>query len=98
MEKGSALYSPCTMKMFVLLVVCLGLASCVDTQARIDSALDDVIETASGRINEVKDRAQKAVEPVLETVEDVNNRIKQVQSGAQMLQEGVGKIREATGR
>lgn len=85
-------------KRFAIFSACLLLSACASTKARIDSALDDAVETASGRIQEVKDRAQKAVDPVLETVENVNNRIKQVQSGAQMLQDGVGKIREGIGQ
>jgi hypothetical protein len=59
--------------------------------------LEDAIETASGRITEVKVRVQNTVDPIVETAENVNKRIKQVQSGAQMLKNGVDAIKEGVG-
>lgn len=70
------------------------LAGCTSTSA----TLKDISATASGRITEVKDRAQKAIEPIVETAKEIDKRVKQVQSGAQLIQDGVNTLKEGVGR
>lgn len=70
------------------------LAGCASTSA----TLNDISETASGRITEIKDRAQKAVEPIVETAKEIDKRVKQVQSGAKLIQDGVNTLKEGIGQ
>lgn len=82
------------MKPIALAFIAITLAGCTGASV----TLDDISETASGRITEIKDRAQKAVEPIVETAKEIDRRVKQVQSGAQLIQDGVNTLKEGIGQ
>lgn len=69
-----------------------------DVSARINDAMDDAIDTASGRITEIQHRIDKSVKPVVETVNDVQNRVKTVQNGIQKVQDGITDVQGAVER
>lgn len=82
------------MKPITLAFIAFALVGCSSTSA----TLNDISETASGRITEIKDRAQKAVEPIVETAKEIDKRVKQVQSGAKLIQNGVNTLKEGIGQ
>lgn len=66
------------------------LASCdtfYSTVEQTGSAVDDIVQTASGRLTEVKHRAADKIQPIVETVNDVNRRVDDVQKGIEKAKE-----------
>jgi hypothetical protein len=66
--------------------------------ASIDATVNDVVDTASGRIMEVRNKVDETVKPVVDTVNTVNSGIKKAQSGALMFKDGIDTVKKGIGR
>jgi len=82
-----------------MLVLTLGvLSGCGSTRAQIEQTVEDIADTASGRITEVKDRIEKGIQPVKDTVSEVNERVESVREGVEKIQEGADLLEQGMGR
>lgn len=68
----------------LLILSLIHLSACSD----VSQTVDDLVQTASGRITEIKHRAAEKVQPVVETINEAERR-------ADDLQKGIEKAKEA---
>ena len=89
-------------KSFALLATSLAgaalLSACSAAQSSVTDLVNDAVETASGKISEVKKAAENVAKPVIDTVNDAKQRIDAVGSGMTKLQQGIGQVKGAVNR
>ncbi len=74
------------------------LSACSSAQSSVTDLVNDAVETASGKISDVKKAAENVAKPVIDTVNDAKQRIDAVGSGITKLQQGIDQLKGAVNR
>lgn len=71
------------------------LSACSSAQSSVTDLVNDAVQTASGKLSDVKKAAENVAKPVIDTVNDAKRRIDAVGSGVTKLQQGINQVKEA---
>jgi len=74
------------------------LSACSAAQSSVTDLVDGAVQTASGKITEIKDKAKQAIQPVTDVIDDAQKRIDAVGSGVLKLKEGIEQVKGAVKR
>ncbi len=81
----------------MVIAMSLSLCACSSAQSSITDGVDGLIQTASGKITDVKRAAENITQPVLDTVDDIEKKIHAVGSGVTKVQDGIEQLKGAIG-
>lgn len=84
---------------FVLAAVAMAgaafLSACSSARSSVTDLVNDAVQTASGKISDVKQAAENVTKPIIDTVNDVKGRVDAVGSGITKLRQGIDQVKGA---